>query len=129
MRVSKKFAIAASMALLLGPTAVTTVTSTGVASAHAYVATSDPADKAVLDAGPASVQVTFSETVTNPTLTVTGPDGNAYAAGDTQANGRTVSVNLNPLGPSGVYKTHYTVTSDDGHVIEGDRSFTVNSGS
>jgi methionine-rich copper-binding protein CopC len=102
-----------------------TVLGAGVASAHSRVTHIEPADGAVLQAGPPQVSITFNEKVDDPQLTVTGPDGNTYSRGDIHVDGRTLSIDLAPLGPRGVYTTHFTVTSKDGHRIEGDRTFTL----
>ncbi|MFE2957248.1 copper resistance CopC family protein [Nocardia tengchongensis] len=101
------------------------VLSTGVADAHAHVTHAEPADGAVLQAGPPEVSVTFNEKVADPDLSVTGPDGNTWSQGDIHVDGRTFSIDLAPLGPAGVYTTRFVVTSKDGHRIEGQRTFTL----
>ena len=58
-------------------------------------------------------------------MTVVGPDGNLWSAGDPQVSGAVVRVALRPLGPSGRYTVNYRVTSADGHVVSGSWSFTV----
>ncbi|MFE3053341.1 copper resistance protein CopC [Nocardia sp. NPDC059239] len=102
-----------------------TMLGTGVADAHSHITHAEPADGAVLQAGPPQVSVTFNEKVDDPELAVSGPDGNTWSVGDVHVDGRTLSVDLAPLGPAGVYTTHFTVTSKDGHRIEGQRTFTL----
>jgi methionine-rich copper-binding protein CopC len=102
-----------------------TVLGAGVASAHAWITHAEPADGAVVAAGPPQVSITFDEKVDDPVLTVTGPDGNTYSRGDIHVDGRTLGIDLAPLGPAGVYTTHFAVTAKDGDRIEGDRTFTL----
>ncbi|MFE3190769.1 copper resistance protein CopC [Nocardia sp. NPDC059240] len=101
------------------------VLSTGVADAHSHVTHSEPGDGDVVAAEPAQVSITFNEKVDDPQLTVTGPDGNVWSQGDVQVDGRSLSIALAPQGPAGVYTTKFVITSKDGHVVEGQRSFTV----
>ncbi|MBU3060435.1 copper resistance protein CopC [Nocardia sp. NEAU-G5] len=97
----------------------------GVADAHSYVTHAEPADRAVVQAGPPQVSITFNEKVADPELVVTGPDGKVYSHGDVHMDGRTLSIDLAPLGPAGMYTTTFTITSKDGHRIEGTRTFTL----
>jgi hypothetical protein len=59
------------------------------------------------------------------TITVTGPDGVQYQAGEVTAADTSVSVAVNPLGPAGVYQIGYRVLSDDGHPVTGQVGFTL----
>lgn len=106
--------------LLLGPVA-------GPAGAHSTVVGSDPADGAVLDTGPARATITFNEPLQPnfPAMTVVGPDGNLWSKGDPVVEGRVLSVEVGDLGPAGVYRVAYRVTSADGHVVDGERTFTL----
>lgn len=101
------------------------LTGAGVASAHSHITHAEPADGAVVSVAPPQVSMTFNEKVDDPQLRVTGPDGATYSRGDVQVDGRSISIGLAPLGPAGVYTTHFAVTSKDGHRIEGDRTFTL----
>lgn len=96
-----------------------------VASAHATRVSTDPADDAALTAGPARVSATFNERLqtTFAAMTVVGPDGNLWSAGDPSVQGAIVSVGLRPLGPAGTYTVNYRVTSADGHVVSGSWAF------
>lgn len=111
--------------LLAAVVAGVVVLSTGVADAHSYVTHAEPADRAVVQAGPPQVSITFNEKVADPELVVTGPDGKVYSHGDIHVDGRTLSIDLAPLGAAGVYTTKFTISSKDGHRIEGTRSFTL----
>ncbi|MFJ9371174.1 copper resistance protein CopC [Nocardia sp. NPDC101769] len=127
---SKKFALPARglrSVLTVAATALTglLVLSTGVADAHAHITHAEPADGEVLPVEPPQVSMTFNEKVDDPDVSVTGPDGGTWSPDDVHVDGRTLSIDLVPQGPAGVYTTHFTVTSKDGHRIEGQRTFTV----
>lgn len=98
------------------------------AGAHTALTSSDPAADATLDTGPNRVSATFNEDLqtTFAAMTVVGPDGNLWSSGEPAVSGRTASVAVRPLGPSGRYTVNYRVTSADGHVVSGSWSFTVN---
>lgn len=97
------------------------------ASAHTALTATDPAADSSLSAGPARVTATFNEELqpTFAAMTVVGPDGNLWSAGEAEVRGATVSVAVRPLGPAGQYTANYRVTSADGHVVSGSWSFTV----
>ncbi|ORB67203.1 copper resistance CopC family protein [Mycobacterium scrofulaceum] len=96
-----------------------------VAAAHAARVATDPADNAVLAAGPQRVSATFNEQLqtTFAAMTVVGPDGNVWSTGDPTVRGAVVAVDLRPLGPAGAYTVNYRVPSADGHVVSGSWSF------
>ncbi|OJZ71909.1 copper resistance protein CopC [Mycobacterium paraffinicum] len=96
-----------------------------VASAHAARVATDPADNAVLATGPDRVSATFNEQLqtTFAAMTVVGPDGNVWSAGDPVVRGAVVGIGVRPLGPAGTYTVNYRVTSADGHVVSGSWSF------
>lgn len=96
-----------------------------VSSAHATRIATDPAANAVLASGPQRVSATFNEQLqtTFAAMTVVGPDGNVWSAGEPTVAGAVVSIALRPLGPSGTYTVNYRVTSADGHVVSGSWSF------
>jgi methionine-rich copper-binding protein CopC len=111
-------AVLAAVALLLGA---------APALAHARLLNSDPADGASLDAGPQRVSLTFSDAMTGEfdAITIVGPDEKQYQTGDVSAEGNTVSIAVQPLGPAGLYDIGYRVVSADGHPVEGSLSFTL----
>jgi hypothetical protein len=67
------------------------------------------------------VSATFNEPLQPgfDSMTVVGPDGNLWSAGEARVQGAIVSVALRPLGPVGRYTVNYRVTSADGHVVTG----------
>jgi copper resistance protein C len=115
-------AVAALLLALLG---YTTALSAGTASAHAARVSADPAENASISSGPARVSATFNEDLqtTFAAMTVVGPDGNMWTAGEPQVHGTVASIGLRPLGPAGSYTVNYRVTSADGHVVAGAWSF------
>lgn len=114
-------AVAACVAAVL---AVATL-SAPVAWAHAARLSTDPADKAVVARGPERVSATFNERLqtTFAAMTVVGPDGKVWSAGEPTVQGAVVGIELRPLGPTGTYTVNYRVTSADGHVVSGSWSF------
>lgn len=103
------------------------LTGAPVAWAHTALVSSDPAADATLGAGPGRVSATFNEELGTAftAMTVVGPDGNLWSAGNPEVRGNVVSVGVRPLGPAGRYTVNYRVTSDDGHAVEGSWAFTV----
>ncbi|WP_459548731.1 copper resistance CopC family protein [Nocardia sp. X0981] len=99
----------------------------GPAAAHSAVVSSDPADGATIDTGPARATITFNEPLQPnfPAMTVVGPDGNLWSKGEPLVEGRNLSIEVGELGPAGVYRMAYRVTSADGHVVDGERTFTL----
>jgi len=81
----------------------------------------DPAEHAAVSTAPVQVSATFNEDLqtTFAAMTVVGPDGNLWTAGQPQVHGAVVSVGVRPLGPTGNYTVNYRVTSADGHVVSG----------
>lgn len=95
------------------------------ASAHATRISTDPVPDAALAAGPQRVSATFNEQLqtTFAAMTVVGPDGNLWSAGEPAVQGAVVGIALRALGPAGTYTVNYRVTSADGHVVSGSWSF------
>lgn len=112
--------VTALLWLLLGPIA-------GTAGAHSTVVGSDPADGATIDTGPARVTVSFNEPLQPdfPAMTVVGPDEHLWSKSEPVVEGRDLSVAVGELGPAGVYRVGFRVTSADGHVVDGERTFTL----
>lgn len=113
-----------AVAVLLG---LALVAGTGAAAAHSYPVNSDPADSDSLTSGPPRVSITFNEALQTSfdSLSVVGPDGNRWSAGNADVRGAVVSIALNPLGPAGRYTIAYRVVSADSHPVAGTRSFTL----
>ena len=118
-------AYAVVVALLLAAVAFAPTLTAGAASAHAARVSADPADKALVSAGPVRVSATFNEDLqtTFAAMTVVGPDGKLWSSGQPQVQGAVISVGVRPLGPTGSYTVNYRVTSADGHVVSGSWSF------
>ena len=97
----------------------------GIASAHASLIASDPADGAVLTSAPTVATLTFDDNLADfePVVTVTGPDGNQYQSGAATIVGAQLSSAVATLPVAGTYTIAYRVVSDDGHPVEGTVSF------
>jgi methionine-rich copper-binding protein CopC len=111
--------------LLLAALALTAIMTAQLASAHAARVSTQPADNAVLAAGPDQVSATFNEQLQTSfaAMAVVGPDGNLWSTGRPTVQGAIVSLGVRPLGPTGTYTVSYRVTSADGHVVSGSWSF------
>jgi methionine-rich copper-binding protein CopC len=118
-------AVTAWVGLLLAAMISTATMNAQPARAHAARVSTDPADNAVLAAGPDRVTATFNERLQTAfaAMTVVGPDANVWSTGEPTVQGAVVAVGLRPLGPAGAYTVNYRVTSADGHVVSGSWSF------
>lgn len=105
--------------------AATALAGAGIASAHATRIATDPAEGTELAEAPQRVSATFNEELQPEfaAMTVVGPDGNLWSAGDPQVKGAVIGVGVRPLGPAGTYTVNYRVTSADGHPVSGSWSF------
>ena len=113
----------------LGIASVIVVGGAGTASAHALLASSDPANGAVLPNAPTSVRMTFTEGP-DPrlsTVLVLDAGGTKLAVGPpTLQPPRTLSVSMPADMPDGVYTVSWRVVStEDGHVTAGAFAFGV----
>jgi hypothetical protein len=82
----------------------------------------------VLDLAPDHVVLEFEEPVAadDGSVVVRDSEGRDRVAGVLRsANGRLVSVVLDPDGPSGAWEVTYRVIGQDGHVVTGDFGFSV----
>ncbi|MDT5349845.1 MAG: copper resistance protein [Mycobacterium sp.] len=115
----------ARVGLLLAAMTFAAILTAQVASAHTTRVSTEPADGAMLAAGPDRVSATFNERLqTNfAAMTVVGPDANLWSSGEPTVQGAVVSVSMRPLGPVGSYSVNYRVTSADGHAVSGSWSF------
>lgn len=99
------------------------------AFAHNSLTGSNPADKAVLDAGPSEVVLTFDQPVQEGeglnSIAVTGPDGEQWQGGPATVDSNVVSAPVRELGPSGTYTIGYRIVSADGHPVSGELTFTL----
>ncbi|HMO11449.1 MAG TPA: copper resistance protein CopC [Actinotalea sp.] len=95
------------------------------ALAHDELVETEPADGAVLESAPGSVDLTFSAEVLDisPTVVITGPAGPVDTV--TTVAGTSVTAALQTPLPPGSYAVAWRVVSSDGHPIQGGFGFTV----
>ena len=96
------------------------------ALAHAFLERSAPAAGASLHAGPAKIELTFSETLegTFSAIAVTDMSGQDMSAGPTVAIGSKLDLPLRKLKP-GRYRVTWHAVSVDTHRTEGKYNFLV----
>jgi hypothetical protein len=115
--------------LLAGLLAVLAVVGLAIpASAHDVLVGSDPSQGAVLATGPAAVRFDFNAPVqTGPNyITVVGPGGTHWEKTENATvSGNSVTTDVAPLGPAGVYTVAYRIISADGHPVTGAITFTL----
>jgi copper transport protein len=100
------------------------------ALAHAYLVRTAPASSVVLNAPPASVQLTYDEAVEPrfAVISVTAPAGTQETTGAVSrspGNPDTLVVPLRPHLPSGWYEVYWRAISVDGHPVQGAYTFAV----
>lgn len=97
------------------------------AQAHNVLQSTDPADGAALEVVPDHVTLTFNEpTIAVGTeIVVHAPDERMVSTGPPVLVDNTVTQAITGALPAGVYTVIYRVTSDDGHPIEGQFTFTA----
>lgn len=97
------------------------------ASAHAVLASSNPAANAVLSAAPTEVVLTFSESVRKvpDRIRVIGPDGERVDQGDARFDGAVVTIPVRQTDAQGTYLVSYRVISADSHPVAGGFTYSV----
>jgi copper resistance protein C len=97
------------------------------ASAHAVLVKITPAAGARLTTAPAQVVVEFNEPVSTTFVTVVVTDvaGLSVAKGKATVQGTRVTQALTSEMASGQYRIAFRVTSDDGHPVTGESTFTL----
>lgn len=99
------------------------------ALAHNSLTGSNPPDKASLDAGPGTVELTFDQPVQAGaglnTVAITGPNNTRWEAGPPEVDSNVVTTPVRELGPKGSYTIGYRIVSADGHPVKGDLTFTL----
>ena len=97
------------------------------ASAHSELVSATPVSGAEFDASPGLVTLTFNEPVRDKysVVQVTGPEGGDWQVGELTQVDSTLSQELGPLGPAGVYTVDWRVVSADGHPVVGTFTFTL----
>lgn len=101
----------------------------GPASAHDQLLSSDPKHGATLDEQPTSISLTFSAAPldTGVEIAVVGPDGTTAQGSDIQVADNVVTAQLAPDLPPGTYDVAWHVVSSDGHPIDGELTYVVES--
>ena len=97
------------------------------ASAHSQLVSATPVNGAELESSPGLVTLTFNEPVREKysAVQVTGPEGGTWQVGELTQSASTLSQELGPLGPAGVYTVDWRVVSGDGHPVAGTFTFTL----
>lgn len=100
------------------------------ASAHARIATVEPADGARLAEAPEAVVLTFTAPVLpiSPVVVVEPAAGGANLAEEPMVAGETVTAPLDGPLAGGDYVVRWRVVAEDGHAVEGAAGFAVTSG-
>ena len=113
--------LAAGFAALLVPAS---------AWAHASLVRTDPSNGAVLAHSPASVEVTFDDTVRpGPGIAAIRNGGGSVLAGHSHVVGaKTLVIPLRRGLPNGDYSVRWSIFSDDGHLESGVLAFGVGAG-
>lgn len=100
------------------------------AQAHAELKSSNPASGAALDAPPQQIELTFSDVIGLPdgdAITVTGPDGAKWPVSQTLAADRTITAKVDAAAAkAGPHTLEWRAKADDGDVISGKFTFTMN---
>lgn len=120
--------LAAALTTLL---AAAIVLAPASAQAHTPLVSSNPAAGSVQELAPDHVVLEFDEPVAagDGSVVVRDSEGQDRVAGVLRsANGRLVSVVLDPDGPSGAWEVGYQVRGQDGHLVTGDFAFSVGEG-
>lgn len=106
------------------PVAAALLALTAVAQAHTHLKEATPADESVVNTAPSSVVLKFSEAakVTALTLHKDGEADHKLTASPATASAQ-VTAALPKLTP-GKYSVDWRVVSDDGHIMNGQLSFT-----
>jgi len=104
------------------------VFSVGQAQAHSEVFERAPALGQVVTGTVDHVDVSFFLQVTDSDISLTDPNGDEVAVGETEIapNGQIISVNFDPLTVEGRYTVNHVDTSIDGDVQENAFSFIFN---
>src|SRR5690349_12738875 len=101
------------------------------ASAHATLIRTTPANGAILDQAPARVIVEFDDTVrvARGNAAVANSTSESVLVGHASAQGRTLTIPLEPHLANGAYSVRWSIVSDDGHREQGVLAFAVGQGS
>jgi copper transport protein len=96
-----------------------------VASAHASLVSTEPADGSVLAAAPKTAQLRFNEVVTPTVIRLIDATGRTRDDATVRASGETIIVTLPNDLPRGTQVVSYRVISEDGHPVAGSVVFSI----
>ena len=119
--------LAARLAVGLAAMVLVLVAGTGVASAHASLVSTTPADGQSVPTAPQIVSASFSESISADVggLTVRNTDGDRVDEGNSSISANTLQVTVPTDLPEGTYIATYRVLSADGHPVSGSWLFGV----
>jgi methionine-rich copper-binding protein CopC len=114
--------------ILIAASLILAVT-TGPATAHTKLISSDPAAGSLVESWPTEISLTFDEDLItvggekSNFLVVNNAVGDQISADDEVINGSQITVSLDPNTITGPVLVYYRVVSADGHPVEGEYSF------
>jgi len=120
----KKLAIGRGVALM-----IVLIGLTALVQAHTKLAKSEPAAGATV-AAPKQIQLWFNEKIDPAvsTIALTSPSGKvALTPVHTMAGGKALMAGISGKVAGGTYTVAWQTAGDDGHVVKGDFTFSVNS--
>ena len=119
--------LAARLVVGLAALVLVLVAGTGVASAHASLVSTTPADGQSVPTAPQIVSATFTESISADVggLTVRNTDGDRVDEGNSSVSANTLQVTVPTDLPDGTYIATYRVLSADGHPVSGSWLFGV----
>jgi len=115
------------MALAMG--LVLAIGAVSVASAHAQLLSTEPADSAILAAPPAAVTLEFNEPVSPLTVSLIGPDGMPADLLAAASGSERITIALPQTMSNGTHVLSWRVVSTDGHPVAGASIFSIGSAS
>ena len=133
-RRNRMVALVLALVLLAGVVLalVATVTQAAPAQAlpaHASLVSIVPADGAELSSAPTQIQLTFDDTITPQFSQVRlTRDGTPVETAPPSVAGTVLTATVTEKAGPGAYRVAWQVTSDDGHPVSGESSFTVKGG-
>ena len=92
------------------------------ARAHTGLRATEPAADSTVTTTPAAVTLTFTASVLDGEVTVTGPDGAPVGTAEATVDGAVVTAPV-ALTAAGRHTVTWSVTSPDGHVLDGTFAF------
>jgi copper resistance protein C len=97
-----------------------------VATAHAVLVSSSPANGSILSQAPREIRLSFNEGIEGrfSSVTLTRSDGKKVQTGRASSNARDLVVSLPSLEP-GKYQVRWQATSADSHRIQGSFGFEI----